>query len=111
MSKPEATVNNITLEADKADKMSFEPEEIKQEEEEERKGQFNGFESQNREKDSYRNLQDLDSLIHDSGKITGEGHKATEARIKEFVEEKVRAKKPFTDTDFPPTRDSLYNTR
>ena len=56
MSKPEATVNNITLEADKADKMSFEPEEIKQEEEEERKGQFNGFESQNREKDSYRNL-------------------------------------------------------
>ena len=111
MSRPEATVNNVSLDDDKEDKMAFEPEEIKQEEQEERKGQFNGFESQTTAKNSYRNLQDLDSLVLDSGKITGEGHKATEARIKEFVEEKIRGKLPFTDTDFPPTRDSLYNTR
>ena len=54
MSKPEMTVENITTEAYKQDKESFLPEEIKQEEEE-RKGQFTGFESQTM-KDSYRNL-------------------------------------------------------
>ena len=43
MSRPEATVENIAT--DKLDKESFMPEEVKVEEEEERKGQFTGFES------------------------------------------------------------------
>ena len=66
-------------------------------------------------KDSYKNLQDLDSMIFSGGKggkqIVNHGHKATEARIAQFMEDKIKAKKAFTDMEFPPTRDSLYNGR
>ena len=66
-------------------------------------------------KDSYRNLQELDSMLQsresNKEKMSGEGHKAIEARINAFVDDRIKAKKPFTDSDFPPTRESLYNTR
>ena len=87
-------------------------EESKHGEEEERKMQFNGFESYTM-KDSYKNLQDLDSMIF-SGKaqnVATHGHKAHEAKVTQFVIEKIKQKTPFTDMEFPPSRDSLYNGR
>ena len=66
-------------------------EESKHGEEEERKMQFNGFESYTM-KDSYKNLQDLDSMIF-SGKaqnVATHGHKAHEAKVTQFVIEKKR---------------------
>ena len=61
-------------------------EESKLHEEEERKMQFNGFESYTM-KDSYKNLQDLDSMILSGKKeqIVNYGHKATEARISQYI--------------------------
>ena len=46
-----------------------------------------------------------------SGTANAEGHKATEARVREFVEARILRKQPFTDTDFPPSKASLYNSR
>ena len=66
-------------------------EESKHGEEEERKMQFNGFESYTM-KDSYKNLQDLDSMIF-SGKgvnVPSHGHKAHEAKVTQFVLEKIK---------------------
>lgn len=43
--------------------------------------------------------------------IMNNGHKATEARISQFIQDKIKSKKQFTDMEFPPNRDSLYNGR
>ena len=37
------------------------------------------------------------------------GHKEREAELDFFVESKILAREPWTDLEFPPARDSLFN--
>ena len=67
---------------------------------------YNGAEEANKLSGSKAWLHEVSTSNHGE---THEGHKEREAELDSFVESKLVEGKPWTDAEFPPNRDSLYN--